>query len=293
VNQGPPTTGASTRADGSMSLLVDMMTNSLDSSYAEAAARKREAPHAAAAAAERPSRRAVALLLLVSVGLVTGTAAAQVRRHQAAQDGVRAQLVADVQRRTAATDDLAASAARLRADVAREQAAGLSTGAAGRSAAQRLAALELAAGVGPVTGAGLVVRLDDAAEPTGDAETRGGDVGDGRVQDHDLQEVVNALWASGAEAISINGLRLTAQTAIRSAGEAILVDFRPLSPPYTVRAVGDAKLLETSFVDGPTGRRLGTLASVYGLQFVVRRTDSQTLPGSGFPTLRLAKAGTP
>jgi uncharacterized protein YlxW (UPF0749 family) len=111
------------------------------------------------------------------------------------------------------------------------------------------------------------------------------------VQDHDLQDVVNALWASGAEAVSINGLRLTAQTAIRSAGEAILVDFRPLSPPYTVRAVGDPKRLETSFVDGPTGRRLGTLASVYGVQFVVRRTDGQTLPGSGFPTLHLAQAG--
>ncbi len=287
-----PSTAQPPRPDGSMSLLTDLMTNSLDSSYAEAAARRAASGEAAGGSvSSRPSRRLVALVLLITVGLVTGTAAAQVRRRQAAQDGVRAQLVGDVQRRTAATDDLATSAAKLRQDVAREQAAGLSAGAAGRAAAERLAALELAAGVGPVTGAGLVVRLDDAPAEDADAQARGGDVGDGRVQDRDLQDVVNALWASGAEAVSINGLRLTAQTAIRSAGEAILVDFRPLSPPYTVRAVGNDKVLETSFVDGPTGRRLATYSSAYGLQYVVRRTDSQTLPGSGFPTLRVAKAG--
>ena len=289
-----PTAERPPRVDGSMSLLVDMMTNSLDSSYAEAAARKAGAAAAGTPpAGTRPSRRAVALVLLVTVGLVTGTAAAQVRRRQAAQDGVRTQLVSDVQRRTASTDDLAATAARLRADVAREQAAGLSADAAGRAAADRLAALELASGVGAVTGGGLVVRLDDAPAGAEGADARGGEVGQGRVQDRDLQDVVNALWASGAEAVAINGLRLTAQTAIRSAGEAILVDFRPLSPPYTVRAVGDPKLLETSFVDGPTGRRLATYTSLYGLRFTVRRTDSQTLPGSGFPTLRLAKAGPP
>ena len=287
-----PTTERPQRVDGSMSLLTDLMTNSLDLSYAEAAARKAAQGQAPGSVDDnRLSRRATALILLIAVGVVTGTAAAQVRRRQAAQEGVRAQLVSDVQRRTKSTDDLARSAARLRAEVAREQAAGLSADAAGRAAADRLAALELAAGVGPVTGGGIVVRLDDAPQASPDAQSRGGDVGQGRVLDRDLQDVVNGLWAGGAEAVSINGLRLTAQTAIRSAGEAILVDYRPLSPPYTVRAIGEPKLLETSFVDGPTGRRLATYTSLYGLQFAVRRTDSQTLPGSGSPTLRLAKPG--
>ena len=53
----------------------------------------------------------------------------------------------------------------------------------------------------------------------------------GRVLDRDLQVMVNALWAAGAEAIAINGQRLTARSAIRYAGEAILLDFRPLVPP--------------------------------------------------------------
>jgi uncharacterized protein YlxW (UPF0749 family) len=171
----------------------------------------------------------------------------------------------------------------------------LNTGAAGRAAARQLAALELAAGVAPVTGPGLVVLIDDAAEPDGqDGAGGAGDpaadsTADGRVQDSDLQDVVNALFGAGAEAISINGLRLTAQTAIRSAGEAILVDFRPLSPPYTIRAIGNAKVLEPAFVDGPIGRRLATYTSVYGLRLSVRATNSQSVPGTGAPVLRLAR----
>jgi uncharacterized protein YlxW (UPF0749 family) len=133
-----------------------------------------------------------------------------------------------------------------------------------------------------------VVRLDDAtAGPSPDAQ-RGGQVAEGRVQDRDLQDAVNGLWAAGAEAVSINGLRLSALTAIRSAGEAILVDFRPVSPPYTVRAIGNPGTLQARFVDGQSGRRLSTFSSLYGISLIVRRTSSQTLPGAGTPTLRLA-----
>ena len=294
MTQVPTRESPPRRVDGSMSLLVDMMTNSLDESYAEAAARKKAVARGTTreeqAGATPPSRRAVAVLLLIALGLVTGTAAAQVRRREASMEGLRAELVSDVKSRTASTDELADTAAGLRREVDRLQDAGLSAGAAGRAAAEQLAALELAAGVGPVRGPGIVVRLNDApgsADP--EVDVRGGAAGEGRILDRDLQDVVNALWAAGAEAISVNGLRLTVQTAIRSAGEAILVDYRPLSPPYTVRAIGEPKELEPAFVDGEVGRRLNTYTSLYGLEFAVRRTDAQTLPGSGAPTLRHAQ----
>ena len=83
-----------------------------------------------------------------------------------------------------------------------------------------------------MTGPGLVVRLDDAAGDGdgADVDPRT-DVDDsGRVTDRDLQTVVNEVWAAGAEAVAVNGQRLTALSAIRSAGDAILVDFRPLTP---------------------------------------------------------------
>ena len=57
----------------------------------------------------------------------------------------------------------------------------------------------------------------------------------------DLQNVANALWAAGAEAIAINGQRLTATSTIRAAGNAILVDFRPVTSPYEVSAIGPGR----------------------------------------------------
>jgi uncharacterized protein YlxW (UPF0749 family) len=277
------------RLDGSMSLLVDMMTNTLDESYAEAA-RRRAAAAGGDADAGRPgtSRRTVVVVLLVLLGLVTGTAAAQVRSRARAGNAVRQALVADVLRRTAESDSLARQADRLRASVAAARTAALTSGSAGRSMAQQLAALELAAGVDRVTGPGLVVRLDDAPGASGPDAPRGGQVADGRVLDRDLQDAVNGLWAAGAEAISINGLRLTARTAIRSAGEAILVDYRPLSPPYTIRALGDPAALEPGFADGAAGRRLATYTSLYGIRLTIARSARQTLPGAGEPVLRYA-----
>lgn len=60
--------------------------------------------------------------------------------------------------------------------------------------------------------------------------------------DADLQIIVNGLWASGARAIEINNVRLTGGTNIRNAGEAILIDYVPISSPYTIKAIGPVGL---------------------------------------------------
>jgi len=60
----------------------------------------------------------------------------------------------------------------------------------------------------------------------------------GQVLDRDLQDVVNELWHDGVEAIAINGQRLATTSTIRAAGGAILVDFRPITSPYQVAAIG-------------------------------------------------------
>ena len=120
-----------------------------------------------------------------------------------------------------------------------------------------------------------------------DAEVRGGQAASGRVLDRDLQDAVNGLWAAGAEAVSVNGLRLNALTAIRSAGEAVLVDFRPLSPPYVLRAVGDAAGLERAFQTGEAGRRLATYPGLYGIAVGVRRARALELPAARLPDLQV------
>ncbi len=282
------TTAPPRRVDGSMSLLVDMMSNTLDEGYAERAARKAAAP--APSGTPTVVRRGTAALALIAIGVVTGTAVTQVRQRQEASSGLRAELASEVGDRTAETDRLVAQAEGLRADVAAAQAAALGADTAGRSAARRLEALGLASGTLAVSGPGLSVRLSDAPAGAGeqDEPLRGGTALDGRVQDRDLQDLVNGLWAAGAEAVSINDVRLTALTAIRSAGDTVLVDFRLLSPPYVVRAVGDPQRLELELLDGPTGRRLATYTQLYGLGFEVRREEALALPGASTPQLRAA-----
>lgn len=275
-----------------MSLLVDMMTNTLDEAYAERAALKagRQAPAGPTMSGRGRSRGVAPVAVLVALGLLTGTAIAQVRARQEAGTGLRAELAAEAGARTEQTDRLAARTDELRAEVAAVRAAALGSDADGRELADRLTALGLASGTIPVQGPGIIVTVEDA--PTGDGSAadplRPGTVPDGRVQDRDLQDVVNGLWAAGAEAVAVNGQRLTVLTAIRSAGDAILVDLRPLTPPYVVAAVGDAEALELGFLDGPSGRRLMTFTSLYGIVFEVRRATSLSLPGAAAPDLRAA-----
>ena len=86
----------------------------------------------------------------------------------------------------------------------------------------------------------MVVHVDDAGTPAdgADVDPRTDEADQGRVTDRDLQTLVNEVWAAGAEAVTVNGQRLTALSAIRSAGDAVLVDFRPLNPPYTCAPSG-------------------------------------------------------
>jgi small basic protein len=142
------------------------------------------------------------------------------------------------------------------------------------------------AGAVEVHGPGVKLVVNDAKEADqggdGDARETSGFSDTGRVRDRDMQRVVNGLWESGAEAISINGQRLTALSAIRAAGDAILVDNKPLVPPYTVLAVGDGERLSTEFQNSGDGLYLNALQEELrhpdqhfrrGRRPVVRRTE--------------------
>jgi len=282
--QAPAPVRGSGRADGSMSLLVDMAEAALDPAYAEVASRR------AAGVPREPRRvspRIVAAVLLV--GVATGVATTQVKQRADAVSASRRALVNDIHARTAETDELADRAASLSEQVSRTRAQMLGADARGRQAAAQVAALELVSGTVAVRGPGVVVTLREASGSSS-ADARGGQPGEGRIYDRDLQEVVNALWAAGAEAISVNGQRLTSLTAIRSAGEAVLVDLRPLSPPYVLRAVGDPDLLEPRFVDSSTARKFQTWTSLYGIGFEVDRAKDLRLGAASSPDLRVARA---
>lgn len=287
------------RSDPTLTLLAAVTASAVEQEYAAAARRRADGPVATpgpavpdvAGTRSRPRVLAVALALLL--GLLTGVAAADVRRAASAEDPRRALLVEDVREGTARTDRLGRDAGALRAELDRRRAVALAADAEGREVAAALARVSLAAAVTAVTGPGLVVTLDDAdgAQDDGALAARGGAAGDGRVLDRDLQSVANALWAAGAEAVSINDQRLTVLTAIRAAGEALLVDKRPLTPPYVVRAVGDPGQLEPRFADSAAGRRLRTYTELYGLRLQVERAERLTLPAARLGELVQAQPG--
>ncbi|CAM5646191.1 membrane protein [Streptomyces purpurascens] len=114
----------------------------------------------------------------------------------------------------------------------------------------------------------------------------------GRVRDRDMQRVVNGLWESGAEAVSINGQRLTALSAIRAAGDAILVDNKPLVPPYTVLAVGDGQWLSTRFQNSADGLYLNALQESYGVRTAISAEDDLRLPAAPSVIVRTAQPST-
>jgi uncharacterized protein YlxW (UPF0749 family) len=75
------------------------------------------------------------------------------------------------------------------------------------------------------------------------------------------------LWLAGAEAIAVNGIRLSSTSAIRFAGETVLVDFQQINSPYTIEAIGPRDKMLTSFADSTIARQLKTKEAVYNITF--------------------------
>jgi uncharacterized protein YlxW (UPF0749 family) len=268
-----------------MALLTRIVEDALDAGYAEAAARRADP-----VSRWRPGW--VLTIGLVAVGLLLATAAAQTRNRAPAAAQARAALAAEVERRDAANDQLAADLDRLRSQVADERRRALVVTGEGVDVGRRLTRLEAATGLGDVHGPGFVLRLSDAPSGVGPdgldpRDSTGGS--QGRVTDRDLQTLVNQVWAAGAEAVSINGQRLTGLSAIRSAGDAVLVDFRPLSPPYSIDVIGAPDIVRTKFAEGFGGSYLQVLHD-YGITYSIRAENDLTLPASAGVTIRYAAA---
>ena len=114
-----------------------------------------------------------------------------------------------------------------------------------------------------------------------------------RVQDYDIQLVVNALWSAGAQAISVNEHRLTSTSAIRSAGEPILVDLVGQSHPYRIEAVGDPDTLPAYFARSLGQEHLILLGSRYGITSSVSQDDDLELRAGRAPDLLSAMRAAP
>jgi uncharacterized protein YlxW (UPF0749 family) len=264
-----------------MPLLDYITATSLDADYADvaqrASARTEGADSGEESRTRSPSRLGAAGLVVMGIfGLLVATAAVQTASNAEDSSRGRESLVSQIKARTTQLDARRARIANLRDENESLQNLYLETTSQGRALSARLDRLGVLSGAVAVTGPGVKVVVDDAPGAVSDQQ---------RVLDEDLQKLVNALWASGAEAISINGQRLTNLSAIRFAGSAITVNFVSLRRPYTVLAVGNPDTMPARFVETEHGRDWLDLHEVAHLEFAMTTEQSMRLPAA--PSRRL------
>ncbi|KUL33514.1 hypothetical protein ADL22_32925 [Streptomyces sp. NRRL F-4489] len=273
------------RPDASMSLLTNVMDHSLDDGYAEAAARKAGEGAGGLPRTLRAKLGLAAGLVLAALVVTVGAAQARVAAPTLAKE--REELIHRIQKGTAEADTQ-----QQRVDATRDAVDRMQREALKQHGDGTADLLSLLSGSTQVTGPGVKLVVDDAkgaAAGTGGPRESSDFSDTSRVRDRDMQRVVNGLWQSGAEAISVNGQRLTSLSAIRAAGDAILVDNKPLVPPYTVLAVGDGQRLSTTFQDSADGQYLHMLQENFGVRARISVENEVTLPPAPSLTVRTAK----
>lgn len=257
-----------------MGLLEYLTAHSLDEDYAHVSKR------AADQSGGDGARSGLAALVILGLfGLLLATAAVQTSRNAAGDEDGREGLITQVEARTAQVENRREELVALRSEVRTLEDLSLETTARGRSISSRLERLGVMTGAAAVTGPGVKVIVDDAPNATGEEQ---------EVLDRDLQKLVNGLWLAGAEAISINGQRLTTLTAIRQAGDAISVTF-PLRRPYVVSAIGNPDSIPARFLETQHGQGWSDLVRQFHLRFDMTTEESLTLPAAERVGLRHAK----
>lgn len=259
--------------------LLTLVTNrSLDEDYAFVARQR-----ASGRRLPRDERRsAVPTTIAVGVvGLLLAVAAVQTNRDAATDEFGRATLIAQIEVSRQELTDLQKRASTLtdttriveqRVATLQEQQRDLNAGAR---------RLEVRTGYGATRGPG--VRVTVANPPGADAFTE--------VRDEDLATLVDGLWEAGAEAIAINGERLTALSGIRNTGRAIHVAGAPLTAPYTVLAIGDPSSLQADLLSTSQGAAWFMLVRSLGFEFTAVNATDLRLPAAELRTLRHVEPG--
>ena len=225
----------------------------------------------------RPTWRTgvVAFLVVAVFAAFITTAALQTRNDRPATELERRTLAADIEARQKILDERRSTAASLSAEVA-------SLRQSGDAGQDRPADLGVLSSSAAVNGPGIVVTAQSSKD--------GSDAG--RITDRDLQVLVNGLWYAGAEAVAINDNRVGTMTSIRTAGDAITVNYRSISSPYTVVALGDSDILQTRLGQNAAGAYWESRRKRSGVEFAVTPSSEATLPAVPDQRLDLKHAST-
>ncbi|MBV8929783.1 MAG: DUF881 domain-containing protein [Mycobacteriaceae bacterium] len=268
------------------SLLRSLLSDHLDPGYAAAAENK--------AAGNRRTWRQAWCWQITGALVIAVVFAAAVAQARSVAPGVKETqhvLANSVRESQNGTDALAAQRARLAAEVDAVRRSQLADDALGQQLLRGLDALAFASASTPVTGPGLTVRLTDPGVAGNLTDVSKERIPGSRqvVLDRDLQLVVNSLWASGAEAISVGGVRVGPNVTIRQAGGAVLVDNQPIASPYAIVAIGPPHGMQDAFERSPGLQRAQLLETSYGVGVSVTPGDGLTVPATSTRDVKFAK----
>jgi uncharacterized protein YlxW (UPF0749 family) len=147
--------------------------------------------------------------------------------------------------------------------------------------------LEEPTGLTALEGPGIRITLDDAPRSVDDTDVNPNWL---VVHQQDIQAYVNALWAGGAEAISLQGQRLLSTSGIKCVGNVVVLDGVPYSPPYVIRAVGDTIDMNASVETSPETISYANYSEKYQLGLKVESVDNLKINAYAGPVgLRYAK----
>ncbi|MET0998733.1 MAG: DUF881 domain-containing protein [Marmoricola sp.] len=253
-------------AQATMGLLDYLTTHTLDEDYAFVSEQKASRPE--------PTRRrigVVAALVMAAFAVLVVTAAVQTSRNSVSDERARNELVDQVNAAQDQLQDQRAHLADVRAEAGALEARQLSSDTSAEGLLDTINLLGVKAGTIAVRGPGVRVVADDA---------KGADSARNQVLDTDLQQLVNGLWEAGAEAIALNGQRLTNLSTIRLAGGAITVNARSLRRPYVVTAIGNQDTLPARFAETSSGQAWLDLQREVGLRLNITPVSSLRLPAT-------------
>ncbi|MCM0674083.1 DUF881 domain-containing protein [Micromonospora phytophila] len=223
---------------------------------------------------------AAGLLFTTTATTAGGTALREDRRPQLNE------LIADRRADVAASEQRAAA---LRGEVEGRTTALARSDGPIKEQQDRAAGSREAAGFTALSGPGVTVELNDAPRRSDGTLPPGATNDDLVVHQGDVQAVVNALWAGGAEAMSIMNVRVLTTSAVRCVGNTLLLHGRVYSPPFKIVAIGDPAALQQALADSKGVRLFRDLVDDYKLGY---RETVSTVSVPAFEdstTLRSAK----
>jgi uncharacterized protein YlxW (UPF0749 family) len=174
----------------------------------------------------------------------------------------------------------------LRTQIQQAEQRGQGSAAAVRQINDDLARARIAGGLVPLKGPGVVFQLQDSVKPA----SPGRNDDDYRVSARDIRTLVEELWLAGADAVSVNGERLTNSTAILDIGPSVLVNSAFLGQPYQISGIGPRDLYDRVSASQGFADFLRARSETYGIQVSFFQPNPVDVPAfAGTVTLRFAR----